>query len=90
MIGYAITGSYCTHNVSLSVLESLAKRYEIIPIFSENVSVTDTRFGTARELHKRVKEITGREPIVTIADSSSVPARETRLQSLQTRSRTLR
>lgn len=69
MIGYAITGSYCTHNVSLSVLESLAKRYEVIPIFSENVRMTDTRFGTAEELHKRVKEITGREPIVTIADA---------------------
>ncbi len=69
MIGYAFCGSFCTHSASLSVLESLAQKYEIQPILSPASATTNTRFGTAEELIKKVTAITGREPILTVRDA---------------------
>ena len=49
MIGYAFCGSFCTHGVSLKELKNLIDmNYEVLPIMSENVYSTDTRFGTVR------------------------------------------
>ena len=70
MIGYAFCGSYCTHNASLAQLEALSGAgYDIIPIMSENVYNTDTRFGKASELRLRVENICGREAVHTIVDA---------------------
>ncbi|MBO5415878.1 MAG: dipicolinate synthase subunit B [Clostridia bacterium] len=70
MIGYAFCGSYCTHKASIAQLEGLvASGYDVLPIMSENVYNTDTRFGKAEELRERVFEICGREAIHTIVDS---------------------
>lgn len=69
MIGYAICGSFCTHQISLRILSSLAKQYDIQPIFSHITSVTDTRFGTAQALRKQVTEICGRPIIDSIPDA---------------------
>lgn len=67
MIGFAMCGSYCTHASALSELENLkGQGYEILPILSENVYSTDTRFGRAEELLRRVCEICGREALHTI------------------------
>ena len=44
MIGYAFTGSFCTHRASINALKELKKTViDIIPIMSENVYTTDTR-----------------------------------------------
>ena len=70
MIGFAMCGSYCTHKYALAELEGLVARgYEALPILSENVSSTDTRFGRADELQKRLTEITGKKPITSIVDA---------------------
>lgn len=70
MIGYAFCASFCTHGASLSALEELVGRgYEIQPIMSENAYSTDTRFGKAEELRKRVRELCGREIIHTITEA---------------------
>ena len=70
MIGYAICGSFCTHKKSLEQLKLLkAKGYEILPIMSDNVYKTDTRFGTADQLIKNVEEITGNKVVHTIVDA---------------------
>ena len=70
MIGYAFCGSFCTHQSSLEQLTSLKnKGYEILPIMSENVYSTDTRFGSARELINNVEEITGNKVVHTIVDA---------------------
>lgn len=67
MIGFAMCGSYCTHHNALRELASLRDRgYDVIPILSENVYCTDTRFGSAEELRRRVCEICGREALHTI------------------------
>lgn len=70
MIGYAICGSYCTHASSLRQLEKLLSAgYDVIPIVSENVYSTDTRFGKANALITRLEELCGREAVHTIVDA---------------------
>lgn len=70
MIGYAICGSFCTHAVTLKIMETLAKDgVDILPIVSETVFTTDTRFGRADELLFKIRTITGREPIHTVTDA---------------------
>ena len=61
-IGFAMCGSFCTHEAVLEALRSLTERYEtVIPILSETAAVTDTRFGTSAELLKALEQRTGRE-----------------------------
>lgn len=70
MIGFAFCGSFCTHRYSLAQLEALVNDgYDVIPIMSENVYTTDTRFGEAKVLQKKLYELCGREAIHTIVDA---------------------
>ena len=70
MIGFAMCGSYCTHRNSLAQLEGLiADGYDVLPILSENVYSTDTRFGKAEELQKKLYEMCKKEPIHTVVDA---------------------
>ncbi len=70
MIGYAFCGSFCTHKKSLEQLRRLKEKgYDILPIMSENVYNTDTRFGKASELACEVEEITQNKVISTIVDA---------------------
>lgn len=69
MIGYCFCGSFCTFERSFRVLEELVGAYELLPIMSYNAMSTDTRFGLASDHIKRVTELCGRPPILTIADA---------------------
>ena len=61
-VGFALCGSFCTHEKVLHALEALTQQYEtVIPIASENAAFTDTRFGTSADLRRRLREITGHE-----------------------------
>lgn len=63
-LGYAFCGSFCTVKNSLAALEELAKTgIKIKPIMSQIVYTTDTRFGKAVDLIKRVEEICGEKII---------------------------
>ena len=67
MIGYALCGSFCTLEASLGVMERMANSgHEIVPIMSERVYETDTRFFSAEQLRRRVRSICGREIIHTV------------------------
>ena len=82
MIGFAMCGSYCTHKYALIELEKLVEKgYEVLPILSENVSTTDTRFGRADDLQKRLIELTGHMPISTVVDAEPLGPK-TRLDAL--------
>lgn len=82
MIGFAMCGSYCTHRYALEELENLVRGgYEIVPIVSENVYSTDTRFGGSKELQNKLFEITGRAPIASIVDAEPLGPK-TRLDAL--------
>ena len=70
MIGYAFCGSFCTHKKSLCELKKLREKgYEILPIMSECVCSTNTRFGTANELVSEVESITKNQVVKTIVDA---------------------
>ena len=66
-VGFAVCGSFCTHAKVLEALEQLTKEYEtVIPIVSETAGNTDTRFGTSDALLERLRELTGRAPLMDI------------------------
>ena len=66
-VGFAVCGSFCTHQQVLKALEALVEEYEtVIPIVSENAAFTDTRFGTSDALMERLEELTGHEVLCDI------------------------
>ncbi len=66
-IGFAVCGSFCTHEKVLKALQELVEQYEtVIPIASETSAFTDTRFGTSDDLLDRLEELTGREVLCDI------------------------
>lgn len=70
MIGYAFTGSFCTHKRSLEILERLCLGgCDIIPIMSECVYTTDTRFGKARDLIDKVETLCKRKVVHTLKEA---------------------
>lgn len=70
MIGFSVCGSFCTHKKSLEQLRLLVERgYEVVPIMSETVYSTDTRFGEAKALIREFESITGRSVIHSIVDA---------------------
>jgi len=70
MIGYAFCGSFCTHSHALDVLRALKKDgEELLPIFSESVYKTDTRFGKAKDLCQAAEDICKNRGIYTIAQA---------------------
>ena len=72
-VGFAITGSFCTHARILTVLKSFVEKgYDVLPIFSYSVKNTDTRFGTAKDFYSKVVEITGKTPVDTIVGAEPV------------------
>ncbi|WP_079709497.1 dipicolinate synthase subunit B [Paraliobacillus ryukyuensis] len=69
-IGFGITGSHCTYAAVMPQIERLVTAgAEIVPVVSETVQTTDTRFGKAVDIVNEIKQITGREPIRTIVEA---------------------
>ncbi len=67
-IGFALTGSFCTFERALKQMEALVKRgYDLLPVLSFNAGQLDTRFMTALHLRERIREITGKDPIDSLA-----------------------
>jgi dipicolinate synthase subunit B len=76
-IGYAMCGSFCTHKKSLEILRKLKDNgYDILPILSEITSVSDTRFGTAKELISAVEDVCENKAIKTIIAAEPLGPRE--------------
>ncbi len=72
-IGFALCGSFCTHEAVLRALQTLTEIYEtVIPIVSEISAASDTRFGDAADFLARIRALTGREPLRTIPDVEPV------------------
>ena len=72
-IGFAVCGSFCTHSRALAALEQVAAQYEqVIPIVSEIVSVTDTRFGTAHDLMREMERICDHRVISSVLEAEPI------------------
>ncbi len=67
-IGFAMCGSFCTLSRVIDEIVNLKKlNYNVIPIMSEIVYNTDTRFGKAEDFISRVEEICSNKVIHTIS-----------------------
>ncbi len=69
-VGLCITGSFCTHADILKEIKHLIEHnLNIIPIISNSVATTDTRFGKADKFIEDITFLTEKTPIKTIADA---------------------
>lgn len=66
-VGFAVCGSFCTHEEVLGVLERLTSLYEtVIPVASEMAAFTDTRFGVSDDLLEKLEDLTGNDVLCDI------------------------
>lgn len=72
-LGFAISGSFCTFQKTLELLNELSKKnFNIVPIFSEHSSQWDTRFQKADVFVTKVKEITKHPGIFTVSEAEPI------------------
>ncbi len=74
-LGYALCGSFCTLSRSLSVMRTLSGEFDIVPIMSEHVISTDTRFGEARHFIGEAESICAHKIISSICDAEPLGPR---------------
>lgn len=66
-VGFAVCGSFCTHQKAMEALEQLTKTFEtVVPIASETAAFTDSRFGASDVLLETMERLTGREVLYDI------------------------
>lgn len=69
-IGVAITGSHCTYDEVRPVLNKLIEmEVTVVPILSNTVQTTNTRFAEAGAWVAEIERITGQKPITTIVEA---------------------
>ncbi len=69
-VGFAMTGSHCTHDEVLPQMERLVGLgADVIPIISHTVATVDSRFGTADDWKRKIESITGKTPLMTIPET---------------------
>lgn len=72
-IGFALCGSFCTHHRAMEALEQVKARFShVVPIVSEQVTATDTRFGPAHELMREMERICDHRVISTIREAEPI------------------
>ncbi len=72
-IGFALTGSHCTHAEVLPQMKRLTQAgARVIPIVSHTVATVDSRFGTADSWLSKIKEITSEPMISTIPEAEPI------------------
>ena len=70
MIGFAMCGSFCTHSNAIAQLKGLSdKGFDILPIMSDAVYTTDTRFGKACDLIDTCENVCQRRVVHTVKDA---------------------
>ena len=72
-IGIALTGSFCTFVKMFTELQKLKDAgADIYPIMSDASQTIDSRFGKPDTYVTKVKEITGKEPIISIPGAEPI------------------
>lgn len=75
-IGFALTGSFCTFAKVLPQVQALVEAgAQVFPIASRAVAETDTRFGRAEDFLHALADMTGREPLSTLAQVEPIGPR---------------
>jgi dipicolinate synthase subunit B len=69
-VGYALSGSHCTFaEVMPQIKRFVDAGANVVPIISNTLLTTDTRFGKAEDWRKQLKDITGNDIIASIVDA---------------------
>ena len=69
-VGYALSGSHCTFaEVMPQIQRFVDAGADVVPIVTQSLMTTDTRFGTAQDWQSKLREITGNEIISTIVQA---------------------
>lgn len=71
-LGFAMCGSFCTLDRAAEQMAGLSGKYQLLPVMSQNVYETDTRFGRAADWIARAREITGRPVLHTIVEAEPI------------------
>ena len=72
-VGFALCGSFCTHARAVEALEQVKARFaRVVPIVSETVAATDTRFGAAHDLMREVERICDHRVIATVKGAEPI------------------
>ena len=72
-VGFALCGSFCTHARAVEALEQVKARFaRVVPIVSETVAATDTRFGAAHDLIREVERICDHRVIATVKGAEPI------------------
>ena len=72
-VGFALCGSFCTHSKALAALEQLRAEFQtVVPIVSQCVAETDTRFGTAADLLEKLERLCQHRVITTIKGAEPI------------------
>ncbi len=72
-VGFAFCGSFCTMSKAMAALEAVRARYQrVIPIVSETVADTDTRFGSAHDFLREMERICDRRVIRTVEGAEPI------------------
>ena len=72
-VGFAFCGSFCTMARAMEALEAVAAQYgQVVPIVSETVAATDTRFGNAHDFMREMERICDRRVIATVKDAEPI------------------
>jgi dipicolinate synthase subunit B len=77
-VGFAFTGSFCTHNDVIPILEEIVREgAEVTPMVSDSVKNWDTRFGLAKDFLERIENITGKKVLSTIVEVEPIGPKST-------------
>ncbi|MEK4250212.1 dipicolinate synthase subunit B [Paenibacillus sp. FSL W7-1287] len=69
-VGYALSGSHCTFEEVMPQIQRFVDAgANVIPIVSNTLITTDTRFGTAEKWRNELNRITGNEIVSTIVQA---------------------
>lgn len=72
-VGFAVCGSFCTHAKAMEALEQVKARFaRVVPIVSEAVAGTDTRFGLAHDLMREMERICDRRVISDVKGAEPI------------------
>ncbi len=72
-VGFAFCGSFCTLSKAMTALEEVKARYgQVIPIVSDAVADTDTRFGNAHDFLREMERICDHRVIRTVQDAEPI------------------
>lgn len=76
-IGFAVTGSFCTHAAALSAAEDLVKKgADVYPILSDAVQENGTRFFEKGIMATELSRITGHQVIGSIVEAEPIGPRK--------------